>query len=69
MYSSIDDSTPRFTQRRSTRELSAMEIEEVNGGAIPAVVIAASKLAGSAFLGGFFAAAGAYAFHWLVQNP
>ena len=45
------------------RELTFREMEEVNGGVIPLVVIAVVKLAGTAAVVGFGAALGAWAFN------
>ncbi len=53
------------------RELSDEEMDMVSGGlpfVIPPLVIAGAELAGSAFIGGFFAAAGNSAFHYLFND-
>jgi lactobin A/cerein 7B family class IIb bacteriocin len=48
------------------RELTLHEMEEVYGGPLPIVVVAAGKIAGASFIGGFGAAAGAWLWAQLV---
>ncbi len=53
------------------RELSDEEMDMVSGGlpfVIPPIVIAGAELAGSAFIGGFFGAAGATVFNYLFND-
>lgn len=53
------------------RELSEEEMDMVSGGlpfVIPPLVIAGAELAGSAFIGGFFGAAGATFFNYLFND-
>jgi lactobin A/cerein 7B family class IIb bacteriocin len=45
--------------RNIMKELTLNEMEEVYGGPLPLVVIAAGEIVGAGFLGGFAAAAGA----------
>jgi lactobin A/cerein 7B family class IIb bacteriocin len=49
------------------RELTLNEMEEVYGGPLPDVVVAAGKIVGASFLGGFAAAAGAW--RWAKVVP
>ena len=50
------------------RELTLNEMEEVYGGPVPVVVVAAGKIVGASFLGGFAAAAGAWLWGELVSE-
>jgi lactobin A/cerein 7B family class IIb bacteriocin len=45
--------------RATITQLTLNEMEEVYGGPLPLVVIAAGEIVGAGFLGGFAAAAGA----------